>query len=388
MRKNSLWLLAGPSAALRTGLLLLSGLAALTLACASPEAQEVEIPVVFENGALSPETIRVTQDDLITLKVQSDAAGTLHLHGYDLSQDVAPGETADFMFAADATGRYKVAFHYPGAGGAGHHGTGGSSGGGGHSPAESEIPMNIDIGVEPDKLGGVNVEIITDGFRFAPEEVNQENTPGAGHAHIYVDGVKLNRVYGQHYHLEGLELGPREISVVLNDNQHGELMMDGQPLEAKTTFQAVELGYMVNPDPQPVEAKSAMSLEVMAHPDALGGYNLQVIPAGFRFAGSKAGAAHVAGEGHAYVSIDGEHHRRLYSDWLKMPALEPGMREITVALANNAYQPYHWQGRPVAATITVHAEPPAEDTGGHDHGGSSSGQETEVDVGYLEVLPR
>ena len=371
MLKSNLRLLAG-----------LAMLAGLVMACAGSEAQEVEIPVVFKNGELSPETIRVTQDDLITLKVQSDVPGTLHLHGYDLSQDLAPDETVDFEFAADATGRYRVAFHYPD----------GDGGGSGHShdsgPVESETPMSVDMAVEPDKLGGVNVEIITDGFRFAPEEVNQDNTPGAGHAHVYVDGEKINRVYGGYYHLGGLELGPREISVVLNDNQHGQLASQGRALESKAAFQVAELGYMVNPDPQPVEAEAAMSLEVMAHPDALGGYNLQVIPDGFRFAGGQAGEAHVPGEGHAYVSIDGEHHRRLYSDWLKMPALEPGMREITVALANNDYQPYHWQGRAVAATIAVHAEPPEPEPQGDQHSGDASGQEAEVDIGYLEVQPR
>ena len=392
---------------LLAGLLsLVAAALSLTAACGGSAPEEVEIAVTIRDDRMSPATIQVKQDDTVTLKIDSDIPGAFHLHGYDIEREVQPGEVSDLAFTADATGRYRIAFHKASSGGSSSgHSHGESAGttasmehgsGGGHGPAESEAPISIDIAVEIDSFSGVNVEIVTDGFRFAPEEVNQANTPGAGHAHIYVDGQKVNRVYGGYYHLEGLEPGPREIRVALNDNGHSELTMNGQALEAVTTLEVEALIRKENPREKPVEAESAMSVKAVAHPDELGGYNLQVIPAGLRFAGAKAGESHVPGEGHAYVSIDGEHHSRLYTDWLKLPPLEPGMHEITVALANNAYQPYHWQGRPVAATITVHEEKPAQSpASGHDSGGMGSmdgaadpGQETEIDVGYLEVQPR
>ena len=38
---------------------------------------------------------------------------------------------------------------------------------------------------------------------FAPENVNQADVDGQGHAHIYVDGEKVSRVYGERFHLTG-----------------------------------------------------------------------------------------------------------------------------------------------------------------------------------------
>ena len=73
------------------------------------------------------------------------------------------------------------------------------------------------------------------GFTFAPEKVNTTHVPGEGHAHLYVDGVKLRRVYGPWAHVEGLSSGMHEISVTLNANTHEEYAVDGQSITAAAT---------------------------------------------------------------------------------------------------------------------------------------------------------
>ena len=90
--------------------------------------------------------------------------------------------------------------------------------------------------------GGVNVSIDAEGFQFTPESVDQAHTPGAGHAHIYVDGEKLGRVFESDYSIESLPPGEHEIRVSLNANDHRDLTYEGRKLEATTTVSVPDVG--------------------------------------------------------------------------------------------------------------------------------------------------
>ena len=82
----------------------------------------------------------------------------------------------------------------------------------------------------------MNLKITTTGFTFAPENASGEHVPGEGHAHVYVDGVKDNRVYGNYYHLSGLDPGERAIRITLNANSHEQYAKGEHPVEATTTI--------------------------------------------------------------------------------------------------------------------------------------------------------
>lgn len=56
--------------------------------------------------------IKVDQGDTVTLRVQTDTQGALHLHGYNIVEDVEPGTTGIMKFVADATGRFSIKFHF------------------------------------------------------------------------------------------------------------------------------------------------------------------------------------------------------------------------------------------------------------------------------------
>ena len=73
-----------------------------------------------------------------------------------------------------------------------------------HEPLESEIPVMVAIEADVEDGGGVNVRIGALNWNWAPQNVNAAHIPGEGHAHIYVNGEKLNRVYGPYYHIPGL----------------------------------------------------------------------------------------------------------------------------------------------------------------------------------------
>jgi hypothetical protein len=90
----------------------------------------------------------------------------------------------------------------------------------------------LSLRLHPDPKSGYNVELLTENFAFSPLNASGENVPGEGHAHVYVNGVKLGRVYGNWLHLEALPKGEVEIMVSLNANDHSPLAVDGVPVTA------------------------------------------------------------------------------------------------------------------------------------------------------------
>lgn len=97
--------------------------------------------------------------------------------------------------------------------------------------ATEQPQPSVDLIIHPDAIRGWNLEIQTQHFEFAPSRVNQSNTQTEGHAHLYVDGVKVSRLYGNWYYLESLPPGQHEITVSLNSNTHNTLTVQGQPIQ-------------------------------------------------------------------------------------------------------------------------------------------------------------
>jgi hypothetical protein len=81
-------------------------------------------------------------------------------------------------------------------------------------------------------MGGWNLHIEAENWAFAPERVNETSLPTEGHAHLYVNGEKLTRLYGPWYYLEGLPPGDHTLTVGLNANGHEALTVQGEPIEA------------------------------------------------------------------------------------------------------------------------------------------------------------
>ncbi len=70
--------------------------------------REIRIEVV--NGQPSRGIVRkaVDRGDSIEVVVRSDSADHIHVHGYDLMADVAPGRPARIVFEATIPGRFEV----------------------------------------------------------------------------------------------------------------------------------------------------------------------------------------------------------------------------------------------------------------------------------------
>jgi len=81
-----------------------------TTETAPPVETPTELRIVVVNGAPEGGIVRKTVEkgDRVVLVVKSDVADEVHLHGYDISRDVAAGGTARIAFRATIPGRFEV----------------------------------------------------------------------------------------------------------------------------------------------------------------------------------------------------------------------------------------------------------------------------------------
>jgi hypothetical protein len=58
--------------------------------------------------------LEVSKGDRVRLRAKSPEAEEIHVHGYNLSNDVGPGETARMSFDADIEGIFEIEFEHSG----------------------------------------------------------------------------------------------------------------------------------------------------------------------------------------------------------------------------------------------------------------------------------
>ena len=74
------------------------------------EEEPVVVDIVVAGGVPANGIVRATvsKGDRVVLVVTSDLADEIHLHGYDLSRDVAAGGTTRLGFVARIPGRFEI----------------------------------------------------------------------------------------------------------------------------------------------------------------------------------------------------------------------------------------------------------------------------------------
>jgi len=83
----------------------------------TPAAPMTRLPKVFEltvkQGKLAsgPATLAAREGDDIVIRVTSDRADELHLHGYDLEMMLKANEPAELSFKALRSGRFEYELH-------------------------------------------------------------------------------------------------------------------------------------------------------------------------------------------------------------------------------------------------------------------------------------
>lgn len=90
------------------GLLAVSGCSTSAGPC-GPETLTLNATVSAD--AMDPSALEACRGQEVTLAVASEVDAELHLHGYDIEQELMSGETTNFEFTADLPGQFIIELH-------------------------------------------------------------------------------------------------------------------------------------------------------------------------------------------------------------------------------------------------------------------------------------
>jgi hypothetical protein len=76
---------------------------------AGPQTREFDLSI--SDDVMEPSDITVSEGDRVVLRISTDSATEVHVHGYDLEREVEPDEAARLSFEADLTGRFEIEDH-------------------------------------------------------------------------------------------------------------------------------------------------------------------------------------------------------------------------------------------------------------------------------------
>lgn len=100
-------------------------------------------------------------------------------------------------------------------------------------PAATAQAPTLALMLKDGDAGGFVLMLDTTRFRFAKEHADGPHVTGEGHAHLYVDGKKIGRVYAPRYELKPLAAGVHEIEVGLYSNNHMAYSVGGNPVSQR-----------------------------------------------------------------------------------------------------------------------------------------------------------
>jgi len=76
----------------------------------APEEEE-QVALAINGNTMTPDQVSVTEGQQVTLQITSDHLIEFHVHGYDLEEEVQPGEPAELSFEAKTPGRFPIEDH-------------------------------------------------------------------------------------------------------------------------------------------------------------------------------------------------------------------------------------------------------------------------------------
>ena len=205
--------------------ILVIGLAAVGLlliaACSGSAPETVEFNLDIQDRTLDQESpvIRVKNGDTVVLFITSDEAGTIHLHGYDLEDELGEEGITRMEFVANLEGRFAMAMH-PGSGGGHSHDNSDTSEcpdvvplpEGAESPT---IQLNADPGLD---VGEIEVGVVLENFELTLTDTEREEAEG--HWHLYVDGELRGMYLIPEAKVSVESAGQHDIMVRLSDTEH------------------------------------------------------------------------------------------------------------------------------------------------------------------------
>jgi hypothetical protein len=102
-----------------------------------------------------------------------------------------------------------------------------------HESAQEAAPQAT-LEIEKDPTGGFNVQVKATNFLWRPEMASMQHVPGEGHAHVYLDGRKIMRIYNEWFHLNTYQFSTRSgeqlLSIEFVGNDHAPYTIQGLPV--------------------------------------------------------------------------------------------------------------------------------------------------------------
>lgn len=87
---------------------------------------------------------------------------------------------------------------------------------------------------------GWNVTVRSENFEFSEAMVGAMHIPGMGHGHLYLNGVKLGRLYSETAEIGVLPPGRHVVQVSLNTNDHRAYVREGKVISASAEIRIEE----------------------------------------------------------------------------------------------------------------------------------------------------
>lgn len=100
---------------------------------------------------------------------------------------------------------------------------------------EGEPAPSVSLAAQPSDSGW-SVDLQSDEFTFREDLLNGPHVPGTGHGHLYVGGLKLQRLFSSNAVVGALPPGSHIVRVTLNTNDHRAYVVDDKPVTATTTI--------------------------------------------------------------------------------------------------------------------------------------------------------
>ena len=190
-------------------------------ACSGSAPETVEFNLDIRDRALDQESpvFRVKNGDTVVLLITSDEAGTIHLHGYDLEDELGEEGVTRMEFVANLEGRFAMAMH-PARSAGTRMTTPILSGCPDVVPLpEGAEPPTIQVNAEPGSdVGEIEVGVVLENFELTLTDTERE--VAEGHWHLYVDGELRGMYLIPEAKVSVESAGEHDIMVRLSDTEH------------------------------------------------------------------------------------------------------------------------------------------------------------------------
>jgi len=105
----------------------------------------------------------------------------------------------------------------------------------GHKIEANKPYPSVNLKIYEDNMDGYNLFIKLENFILTPMDVGKKNKSNSGHMHLYVNDIKIGRVYSNWFHIPGRYFNLKEniIRITLNSNLHDSFAINGNPIESE-----------------------------------------------------------------------------------------------------------------------------------------------------------